>query len=297
MPYAKKSLGQHFLRSKGALVKIVGAAKLSSSDTVLEVGPGEGVLTELLIQSAGKVIAVEKDDRLIPILQEKFATEIASGRLELLHADILDIDTKRFTLNATRFKLVANIPYYITGALIRKFLEAEAQPGMMVLLLQKEVARRIVAQDGKESILSISVKAYGTPKYIDTVKAGSFVPPPNVDSAIISIEGITKVFFKNIASYSSFVKGGAESFALKDSVEDLKSLPPEDGGTPFKKGRIREAEERFFEMLKKGFSHPRKLLSSNLALPAETLEACGIDRNARAETLSLDNWKCLAKKG
>lgn len=204
MLHTKKSLGQHFLRSKSALVKITEAGHLSSDDTVLEVGPGEGVLTELLLQQAGKVIAVEKDDRLIPILQQKFASTISSGRLELIPADILTLDTKRYTLNAKRYKIVANIPYYITGALLRKFLESETQPVTMVLLLQKEVAKRIVASDGKESILSISVKAYGAPRYIETVKAGAFSPPPKVDSAIIAIEHISKEFFAHIDERAFF---------------------------------------------------------------------------------------------
>lgn len=249
----KKSLGQHFLRSKGALHKIVEAAKLTPEDTVLEVGPGEGVLTELLLQQAGKVVAVEKDDRLIPVLQQKFASEIAAGRLELIHADILELDTRRFTLNAKRFKLVANLPYYITGQFLRKFLEGtEHPPEMMVLLLQKEVAKRIVAKDKKESILSVSVKTYGTPRYVDTVKAGSFSPPPNVDSAIIAIEGISKRFFAD--------------------------LP----------------EKQFFEVLKRGFAHPRKLLASNLGMPAKALIACGVDARARAEDISLREWRCVA---
>ncbi len=247
----KKSLGQHFLRSESALRKIVEAGHLSPTDVVLEVGPGEGVLTELLLAQAGKVIAVEKDDRLIPVLREKFATEIASGTLELIHADILDFDTKRSTLTANRFKVIANIPYYITGALIRKFLESDTAPSMMVLLLQKEVAKRIVAQDGRESILSISVKVYGFPKYIDTVKAGAFSPPPNVDSGIIAIENISKEFF---------------------TVSN---------------------EQTFFELLKKGFAHPRKLLSSNLGISSEILRACGIAEKARPENLSLADWKCL----
>ncbi len=247
----KKSLGQHFLRSESALRKIVSAGRLSSTDIVLEVGPGEGVLTELLLAQAGKVIAVEKDDRLIPVLEEKFAPEIVSGKLKLIHADILDFSPSSLGLRASSFKVVANIPYYITGALIRKFLEADTQPSTMVLLIQKEVAKRIVAHDGKESILSISVKAYGTPKYIDTVKAGAFSPPPKVDSAIIAIEHISKKFF----------------------VEDN--------------------EGRFFELLKKGFAHPRKLLSSNLYIPGENLLACGIAEKARPENLSITDWQRL----
>ncbi len=266
MGFAKKSLGQHFLRDRGILAKIADAAKLALSDTVLEVGPGEGTLTELLLQSAGRVVAVEKDDRLIPLLREKFSAEIEAERLELIHADILSFNTKRSTLNAKRWKVVANLPYYITGQFLRKFLEENpCLPHVMVLLLQKEVAKRIVASDGRESILSISVKCYGTPRYLGTVKAGSFSPPPKVDSAILAIENISKDFFR---------------------------------GEPSDSGRfnLTERENQFFTVLKKGFSHPRKLLSSNLELTGTDLEQCGVPSNARAENLSLEQWKCLTKK-
>ncbi len=291
--FLKKTLGQHFLRSTSALLKIVEAACLSRGDTVLEVGPGEGVLTEPLLQQAGKVIAVEKDDRLIPILKDKFQNEIAAGKLELIHADILEFSIFNFQFSKKPYKIVANIPYYITGALIRKFLESETQPSAMVLLLQKEVAKRIVAQDGRESILSISVKAYGVPKYIDTVKAGAFSPPPKVDSAIIAIEGISRKFFMDTASYSSFPKGGARR------AEDFKSLPASESGTPFMKGRMRGEdlagrEKQFFALLKKGFAHPRKLLASNLGISQEKLRDCGVTEKARPENLSVEDWKCLS---
>ncbi len=300
----KKSLGQHFLRSESALHKIVEAGHLSLEDTVLEVGPGEGVLTKLLLERAGRVIAVEKDDRLIPILQIQFASEIASGKFQLVHADILDLDFSSYKLKAISYnsergrseqssvhfdgakelyetkcsyKLVANIPYYITGALLRKFLESDTQPTMMVLLLQKEVAKRIVAQDKKESILSISVKIYGTPKYIDTVKAGAFSPPPNVDSAIIAIENISKKSFGAISGHSrecgdpGITKGNLDS--------------------PFQGN---DTEKRFFALLKKGFAHPRKLLASNLDIDPLKLTACGIAEKARPENLSVEDWKRLS---
>src|SRR6185312_3875994 len=139
-------------------------------DVVLEIGPGRGVLTEKMLAQAKRVIAVEKDDELFVVLQEKFKKEIRNKELELVHADILDY------LPEGNYKLIANIPYNITGAILEKFLSEEHQPSLAVLLVQKEVAQRIVARDDKESILSISVKVYGEPKYIDTVKAGSFNP-------------------------------------------------------------------------------------------------------------------------
>jgi 16S rRNA (adenine1518-N6/adenine1519-N6)-dimethyltransferase len=202
---AKKHLGQHFLKSQSALNKIVGAAHIAPDEIVIEVGPGTGALTEILLATATKVIAIEKDRDLIPLLEEKFATEIASGKLELLEQDILDFDPMQLSFyNKQDYKLVANIPYYITGAIIEKFLSTLFQPTIMVLLIQKEVAERIIARDGKESIYSIAVKAYGIPKIIAKVLPGSFVPPPTVDSAILSIEGITRTFFKDTSEQLFF---------------------------------------------------------------------------------------------
>ncbi len=260
--FHKKSLGQHFLRDPKILGKIAAAAKLSPTDTVLEVGPGEGTLTRLLLERAGKVVAVEKDDRLIPILGVTFEKEIRAGKLELIHADILEFPISNSQFLKKPYRVVANLPYYITGEFMRKFLsETEHQPSSMTLLLQKEVARRIVGRTDptsprlrraqKESILSISVKVYGEPQYVDTVKAGSFVPPPSIDSGILHIEGISKKFF--------------------DGLD----------------------EEVFFQILKQGFAHPRKLLASNLRLAQEKLTACGIEPKARAENLTKEEWRRL----
>jgi 16S rRNA (adenine1518-N6/adenine1519-N6)-dimethyltransferase len=194
---AKKYLGQHFLHERSALFKIHDAAHITNTDTIVEVGPGTGALTELLVKSAGKVIAIEKDRDLIPVLQEKFAKKISNGTLQLLEADILTFDPSSNNELSSGYKLVANIPYYITGAIIEKFLSTEFQPERMVLLIQKEVAERILARDGKESIYSIAVKAYGIPTIVAKVLPGSFTPPPTVDSAILSIEGITRKFFND----------------------------------------------------------------------------------------------------
>ena len=220
-----KSLGQHFLTSTRALDVIVEAGELKPTDTVLEIGPGRGVLTEKLLAARCKVLAVEKDDVLCELLKAKFKEEIGSERLILINEDILS-----YNLEAISYKLVANIPYNITGAILKKFLSSDNQPERMVLLVQKEVAERIVAKkskpfdsaQGKESILSISVKIYGEPGYIERVLAGSFSPPPKVDSAVILISNISK--------------------------ERLAGM----------------GEERFFALLKAGFASKRKKLSSNL---------------------------------
>ncbi len=202
---AKKSLGQNFLKSAHALTTIVKTANLSTNDIVLEIGPGKGALTKKLLTSAGKVIAVEKDPDLIPLIEQTFAEEIAQGRLELVSGDILEFDPETLRVyEPNGYKVVANIPYYITGALIRMFLESTYQPKTMILLLQKEVAERIVARDNKESILSISVKAYGTPTYIEKVPKKYFSPEPSVDSAILAIDSISKKRFKDIEEVAFF---------------------------------------------------------------------------------------------
>lgn len=201
---AKKSLGQNFLRSKSALTAIIDAGDIVADDIILEIGPGKGVLTKELLKFAGKVIAIEKDAELIENLQLKFAEEIKDGRLDLINADILDFNPEILSFYDLEYKVIANIPYYITGAIIRKFLSTNKQPTRMVLMLQREVAKRIVARDRKESILSLSVKVYGTPKYITTVKKESFSPQPKVDSAILLIENISKDFFSGFSEEKFF---------------------------------------------------------------------------------------------
>lgn len=272
---AKKSLGQNFLRSKAALDAIVDASDPAPDDIVLEIGPGEGVLTAELLKFAGKVIAVEKDRRLIPILEEKFSEDIKEGKLDVIEKDILDFDPKILRFYDHPYKVSANIPYYITGQVIRKFLEAENQPESMTLLLQKEVAERIVAKDGKESLLSISVKAFGTPKYIKTVPRGAFHPMPKVDSAIIFIGSISR--------------------------DKFKTPPP----TPLPKGeeaggravifQSKKLEKKFFEILKKGFGHKRKFLIKNLGVSKAVFDTCKIPEKARAEDLKVEDWIRLAR--
>lgn len=212
--WAKKSLGQNFLKAKWAIDKAVEAGKVTKDDTVLEIGPGEGALTAALLEKAGRVIVLEKDDRLIPILTVKFAKEIAEKRLEIFHEDAVTFSPEKIGLKPASYKLIANIPYYITGLLLQKFTSETAHPNTIVFMVQKEVAERIVSRDGKESILSISVKAYGEPKYIATVGAGCFVPQPSIDSALIAIENISKDFFGPIPE-ETFFKLLKKGFAHK----------------------------------------------------------------------------------
>lgn len=181
----KKSLGQNFLKNKTIVDQIIQTANLRIEDVVLEIGPGHGALTEKLLEKAKKVIAIEKDKRLIENLNDKFNIK----RFELIESDVLKINIDDFSVKG--YKLVANIPYYITGAILKKFLVAKNKPSLMVLMVQKEVAKRIVAKGSKESVLSLSVKAFGEPRYIKTVKKENFNPIPKVDSAILLIEKIS----------------------------------------------------------------------------------------------------------
>ena len=262
---AKKSLGQNFLKSSIALKKIIEAGEISPEDIILEIGPGKGALTEKLLsaQSAshneadkektGCVIAVEKDQNLFVFLSEKFAKEIKNKKLTLKEDDILKVQA-----GPGQYKVVANIPYNITGAILKKFLTEKNQPSMMVLMVQNEVAKRICVQAGpgrkrKESILSISVKAYGEPKIIMKVPTRYFSPAPKVDSAIISIKNISRKTF------------------IENKIN----------------------EKKFWEIVRAGFAHKRKKLSSNLKnLQVQAGPGHG---NKRAEDLSLLDWINLAK--
>jgi 16S rRNA (adenine1518-N6/adenine1519-N6)-dimethyltransferase len=218
---AKKSLGQHFLTSQKAIHDIVKAGSLSPGDVVIEIGPGTGVLTKALLESQVKVVAIEKDDDLIEPLREKFHEYIDKGFFTLIHGDITTIDIS--TLVTQPYKVIANIPYYITGEIIRLFLECTAKPERMVFLVQKEVASRIVSKDNKESILSLSVKVFGDPVYISTVKAGSFNPPPKVDSAIIQIITHNKYVHIDTTSFFNLIKHGF-SHKRKKLISNLTPL-------------------------------------------------------------------------
>jgi 16S rRNA (adenine1518-N6/adenine1519-N6)-dimethyltransferase len=187
-----KFLGQNFLTSQKIIGDIIEAAEIKSDDVILEAGPGKGILTEELVKRAKKVIAVEKDERLVELLNEKFG---GAKNLEIIHGDILKFHDSSFMNHESNYKIVANIPYYITSRFLKTFLQSDFQPYLMVLMVQKQVGERILARDGKESILSISVKAYGWPKIVKTVPAHYFSPKPKVDSVILKIDNISKDFF------------------------------------------------------------------------------------------------------
>jgi 16S rRNA (adenine1518-N6/adenine1519-N6)-dimethyltransferase len=215
---AKKSLGQNFLKSEPALRTMTEEGEVNHTDTILEIGPGKGALTSKLLVNANRVIAVEKDNELVLLLNEKFKTEIKNKKLEIISEDILDFDLKKYGFKKGKYKIIANIPYNITGSIFKKFLSSDIYPERMIILVQKEVAERVVARDGKESILSLSVKAYGTPKYIMKVGKRFFSPSPKVDSAILSITNISKKNFNSEASEKNFFTIIKAGFAHKRKV-------------------------------------------------------------------------------
>ncbi len=248
----KKSLGQHFLHNAHYLRAVADAADIGKCDLVVEIGPGDGALTAVLLERDAQVIAIEKDSRLISLLNEKFKHK----NFELHEADALAFDAS--TLKAQNWKLVGNIPYYITGALLKKFLTAKTQPSTLVFLIQKEVAERI-AKSKKESILSLSVKAYGQPKLVKAVPRGAFSPVPKVDSAILAVTDISRKNFTDWRHEERFFDLVRAGFAQKR--KQLKNnLAP--------------------------------LLGPDYA---SILKKNGIAEKARAEDLSLAQWLALSQ--
>lgn len=210
----RKGLAQHFLTDHGALARIVDAAELGPDDIVIEVGPGRGVLTRALAARVRRVIAVELDAALCRELEREIA---ALGNVTIVQGDILGTDVAALLSPSggppPPYKVVANIPYYITGAILRFFLEAARRPSRLVLLVQKEVAQSVVAGPGEMSVIGVSVQLYGSPRIMGYVPAEAFHPPPKVDSAILRIDvyvepaaGVrdTEAFFRIVrAGFSS----------------------------------------------------------------------------------------------
>lgn len=269
---AKKSLGQNFLHSKNALAQMCKASNVQKGDFVIEIGPGKGALTQMLLETGATVLAIEKDDRLIPYLNETFADFIKKGSLIVIHDDALTLEIKKLagknlavTQNTKNpfgkdYKIIANIPYYITGALLRICLEQKIKPENITFLVQKEVADRIVASDGKNSLLSLSVQFYGKAKKILNVPNKSFRPIPKVHSAIINVQ--------------------------IDRNETNQKL-----------------SAKFFDLIHRGFAHKRKTLRKNLVdsgLPKEVVEKAfinlNIDEKERAEDINFEKWILLCKE-
>jgi 16S rRNA (adenine1518-N6/adenine1519-N6)-dimethyltransferase len=276
----KKSLGQNFLKDQGILAKIIQSADLKADDFVIEVGPGEGVLTQELSNKVSKLITVEKDERLaeqlaqnlqftIYNLQSIFNDQILifKNKTAVISADILKINLPEIIKenNFQNYKVVANIPYYITSPIIQLFLETEFPPKDMLLMVQKEVAERICAKPGNMSILALSVQYYAQPELLFYVPRTAFWPVPEVDSAVIKITPFPSPL------------------------------------TPLPQAGEEDKRKKFFRVVKAGFCSKRKVLSNNLSSSfhldkkeaEEKIKKTGIDPGSRAQELSIDDWKRL----
>ncbi len=274
---AKKSLGQNFLKNTHIINNIVLAGEISKDDIVVEIGPGAGALTAKILDTitdtkAKKLIAIEKDHRAIELLQEKYKEYIEKGIFVLIEGDFLEMDLAQITEHE-KFILIGNIPYYITGAILRKSLESAHKPKRAVFLVQREVAERIVCRNTTESILSQSIRIFGDAELLMHVSKGNFVPAPKVDSAVIRI----------------------------NSISDKKLTD------------AHITSESFFDVLHAGFAHKRKKMFSNIYEYLEkivlnrnkeemkqTLQQifaiCGLSENSRAEELTNNQWILLVSK-
>jgi 16S rRNA (adenine1518-N6/adenine1519-N6)-dimethyltransferase len=255
----KKSMGQHFLKDRTVPPRIVEGAGVEAGDCVVEVGPGLGVLTEEIArrldpECGGRLVAVELDGSLLPGLRERFG---GYSHVSFVQDDILDVRPEELS-GGRAYKVVANLPYYITSAVLRHFLEAERKPESLTVMVQREVAERMVAKPPEMSLLAVAVQFYGRPKVLFRVPPGAFKPPPKVDSAVVKIE--------------VYAPGDRPVAA--------------------------ESEEGFFRVVRAGFAQKRKQLGNTLAtgldLPkdkiATRLMEAGVEPSRRAETLSLDEW-------
>jgi len=271
---ASKGLGQNFLIDKNILDKIIKSADIKSGDVILEVGPGLGTLTQELAKKAKRVIAIEKDKMMIEILKETLKD---FKNVEIIQQDILEIKSEI----PKKYKLVANIPYYLTSPLIRKFLERPEgypnSPQEIILMIQKEVAQRICKNPPDMNLLAVSVQFYAEPKIISYVSKNSFWPAPKIDSAIIKITPSSR----NSAS-QKFLATSQKKYEIEPNL--------------------------FFEVVKAGFSQPRKQLVNNLTSLKfsngvkldkvkiyKWLLENNINPNQRSETLSISDWIGLAK--
>ncbi len=257
---AKKSLGQNWLVNPHILDKIVSTTEISKEDTVLEIGPGTGLLTKKLAEKAGKVIAIEKDRRLIEPLKETFKNYLNT---EIIEGDVIAKAAFVIQRLPLQYKIVANIPYYITSNFLRTVFEKWPTPTLIVLTIQKEVAQRIMAKPPHMNLLALSVQYYSEPEIIGYISKNNFRPVPKVDSAIIRLR--PKIL----------------------EVEPPMEVQPRE----------------LFELIRIGFSEKRKQLAGNLLkhlkIPKEkttdALTKLNLNRTARAEELSLEQWQELTK--
>ncbi len=257
-----KSLGQNFLIDEPALRRVVETADIQPGEVVLEIGPGLGGLTRLLAAKARRVVAVELDGRLIPPLQEVLAS---CSNVQIIQGDILVLDLDELmketgTGQIPAYLVVANIPYYITSALIRRLLEAGHPPQRLILTVQLEVAERMCAKPGNMSLLSLSVQVYGMPEIITRIKAGAFYPPPKVDSAVVRVDLYARPVISESLLNDFFLLAKAGFSQKRKTLRNALA-----GGMHWKP---RQAED--------------------------VLNAAGIDGMRRAQTLDLQEWGKLA---
>jgi 16S rRNA (adenine1518-N6/adenine1519-N6)-dimethyltransferase len=256
--HARKGLGQNFLIDEDILGLIISTSELSTEDLVIEVGPGLGVLTEELAKHAGRVAAIELDDNLAALLKERIS---GFKNVAVINQDILKIDITALLseYKTLKYKVVANLPYYITSPVLRHFLEGECKPESMVVMVQKEVAGEIAAKPGKMSLLSIGVQLYGQPEIITKVPAESFYPAPKVDSAVLKVTPYAQppVQIDDREGFFKLVRAGFSS-----------------------------ARKQLANSLARGLGITKE---ESLAL----LEKAEIDPQRRAETLAIEEWANL----
>jgi 16S rRNA (adenine1518-N6/adenine1519-N6)-dimethyltransferase len=252
----EKRLGQNFLIDGEALDRIVAAADLGSDDRVLEIGAGLGTLTQQLARRVRRVVAVEYDRRLEPILRETVGPD---GAVEIVIGDILRLDPGQL-MGTADYQVVANIPYQITSHLIRRMLEAEAAPRRMVLTVQREVAERILAVPGGMNLLALGVQAYGEARIMARIAAASFYPPPRVDSAVLRID-----------------------------LRQPARLGPQETRSVFRLARAGFSQPR--KKLRNAMAAGLRLSPAEVG---QELRRLAVSPDARAEDLSLDEWERLA---
>ena len=258
--HPKKSLGQNFLVDDDALARIVAAADLAPTACVLEIGSGQGVLTRALAQHAAHVVAVELDDRLVEPLRAAFA---ATPHVRIVHGDILELDPGALMAQTgapPAYKVVANLPYYITSAVLRHLLEATTPPSLAVVLVQLEVAQRICAAPGDLSLLAVSIQYYAHPQLVSRVPASAFRPAPKVDSAILRLDRLTT---------------------------PAVTTPPAPFFTVVRAG-FGQKRKQLANSLAAGLARDKASVTTALL-------AAGIEPTRRAETLSLVEWDRLCQ--
>jgi 16S rRNA (adenine1518-N6/adenine1519-N6)-dimethyltransferase len=251
-----KGLGQNFLVDSRVLQRIVDTAELEPQDVVLEIGSGLGTLTQALAQVARRVVAVELDEQLVQVLRERLAS---FTNAEIICGDILALDIPELMgaerATATAFKVVANIPYYITSAVLRHVLEAAVRPQLFTVMVQREVAQRIVAQPGQMSLLAVSVQFYGSARLVFRVPARAFYPAPKVDSAVVRIAPHPQLPLERheVAAFFAVVRAGFAQrrkqlrnsllHGLRVSVDELSAAMAKAGIDPRRRAQTLSVEE------------------------------------------------------